>query len=209
MDLDKKEIVMLKHYESLFCNYAFDEYDIRGFLMFIREHIREENKYPCILEFSDLIAHPRRSRGIVATAIKNAIDNDYATYDGKKVKKYNGISEERWKREWKTLFSELGLEMNKRLMDEITICVCSMANGSTYDDNQGHTGVLYLGFSKNKIALVTTEGGKDSLHVSFFVYSGLSIDVDWHDAYFGSWVSEAVREDTVLKLRDDTGKYFI
>lgn len=209
MDLDKKESVILKHYEKLFYEYAFDEYDIRGFLMFIREHIREEKKYPCILEFSDLIAHPRRSRGIVATAIKSAIDNDYATHDGKKVKQYNGINEERWKSEWKKLFNELGIKMSKRLIDEITICVCSMANGSIYDDNQGHTGVLYLGFSKNKVTLVTTEGNKDSLHISFFVYSGLSIDVDWHDAYFGPWVSEAIRENTTLKLRDDSGKYFI
>ena len=66
-------------------------------------------------------------------AIKQAIDNQYETYDNNKtVKGYNGTTEDSWKNEWKMLFGELGILYNKRLMDEITLCICSLASGSVY-----------------------------------------------------------------------------
>lgn len=206
MQFDKKEKHMLQHYNKLFDSFLFDEYDVLGFLMLIREHIRNANPYPCILEFADLIAHRERTRGQVLGAIKAAIDNNYETYDGKRVKGYNGIKEARWKSEWKKLLAELNISVNKRLLDEMTICICSLANGSKYDDGIGHAGILYLEFSKNKIALITTEGGSDSLHISFFVYSGLEFDVD-RKYGFGKWITETIRENGILKMRDESGDY--
>lgn len=206
MQLDKKEKQMLQHYTKLFDSFLFDEYDVLGFLMLIREHIRNANLYPCILEFADLIAHRNRTRGQVLGAMKAAIDNNYKTYDGKRVKGYNGIKEARWNSEWKKLLAELNISVSKRLLDEMTICICSLANGSKYDDGIGHAGVLCLGFSKNKIALITTEGGSDSLYISFFVYSGLEFDVD-RKYDFGEWITETVRKNGILKMRDESGDY--
>ena len=197
---------MLQHYNKLFESFIFDEYDVLGFLMLIREHIRKDNPYPCILEFADLIAHRERTRGQVLGAIKAAIDNNYETYDGKRVKGYNGIDEARWKSEWNRLLTELNISVNKRILDEMTICICSLANGSKYNDGIGHTGILYLGFSKNKIALITTEGESDSLHISFFVYSGLEFSVD-RKYSFGRWITETVRENGILKMKDESADY--
>lgn len=206
VQLDEKQKQMLQHYNKLFDEFLFDEYDILGFLMLIREHIRDGNPYPCILEFADLIAHRARTRGQVLGAIKAAIDNNYETYDGRRVKGYNGINEARWKSEWSILLSELNITVNKRLLDEITICICSLANASKYDDGIGHTGILYLGFSNNKIALITTEGEGDSLHISFFVYSDLEFDVN-RKYGFGKWITETVRENGILKMKDALGNY--
>lgn len=207
MQLDQKEKLILRHYNQLFDEFLFDEYDILGFLMLIREHIRKGNLYPCILEFSDLIAHHNRDRGLVFDAIKAAIDNGYKTSDGKRVIGYNGISETRWKSEWNNLLTELNITVNKKLLDEITICICSLANGSRYDDKKnGHGGILYLRFSNDKIVLITTEGEKKSLHVSFFVYSNLNIDVGKkYDS--GQWISETIRENGILKMKDELGNY--
>ena len=49
---DKK---ILDHYKYLFDNYLFDEYDVLGFLIFIREQI-DASTCHFIQEFADLIA---------------------------------------------------------------------------------------------------------------------------------------------------------
>lgn len=49
MQLNQKESLMLRHYSKLLDEFLFDEYDILGFLMLIRERIRKEKTYPCIL----------------------------------------------------------------------------------------------------------------------------------------------------------------
>jgi hypothetical protein len=209
MQLDNKEKIMLAHYDGLFQKFLFDEYDVLGFLMLVREHIRnEKNKYPCILEFADLIAHRKRNQGKVITAIKAAMDNNYQTYDGKHVIGYHGIDEKSWKKEWTELFTDLNIQLNIRLLDEITICICSLANGSKYKDAYGHAGILYLAFSKNRIALITTEGGGDSLHVAFFVYTVSDRDIQDKNE-LGCWISETVRDDGILRMRDEVGNFVL
>ena len=42
MQLNQKETLMLRHYSKLLDEFLFDEYDILGFLMLIRERIRKE-----------------------------------------------------------------------------------------------------------------------------------------------------------------------
>lgn len=206
MQFDEKQKQMLKHYAKLFEEFAFDEYDIMGFLMVVREEIRKENSYPFILEFADLIAHRKRNRGKIADAIKVAIDNNYETCDGGRVKDYEGIDETGWKKEWEKLLPELNIAVNKRLLDEITICIFSLANGSNYDDEAGHAGIVRLGFGENKIALTTTEGKNNSLYVTFFLYSGLALDVDVKYDY-NKWIGETVRENGVLRMKDGDGNY--
>lgn len=207
IQLDNKEKQMLKHYNRLFVEFLFDEYDILGFFMLIREHIRKGNPYPCILEFADMIAHRARDRGQVLDAITVAIDNNYKTYDGKRVVDYKGIDKTRWKSEWKNLLNELNISINKRLLDEITICIFSLANGSKYDDGVGHVGILFLTFSNKKASLMATEGMSDSLSVTFFEYSDLWFDNIDRKYVFGKCISETVRENGTLKMKDEFGDY--
>lgn len=174
IQLDPKEAVMLQHYKKLFINYSFDEYDILGFLMLVRRFI--QSGYVCILEFADLVAHRLRDRGKAMTCISSAIDNDYETYDGKKVKGYHGIDECSWKIEWQQLFTDLGMMLNERLLKEITICVFSLAHGSEYKDIKGHHGYLVLSRGRNNIlALSTTEGNPNSLYIFFVFYEILNL----------------------------------
>ncbi len=154
-----------------------------------------------------MIAHYERDRGLVFDAIKTAIDNGYKTTDGKRIIDYKGIDETTWISEWDGLLTELNISVNKRLLDEITICICSLANGSSYyNEKSRHSGIMYLGFSENKIALVTTEGERNSLHITFFVYSGISLNVD-RKYDFGKWIGETVRENGSLRMRDKSGDY--
>ena len=172
MNLDDKEEVMIRHYSAIFKRHCFDEYDVLGFLIVIRRLIRSNNTYRGILEFADLIAHRERDRGQAFNAVKQAIENEYATFDGKKVIGYEGITESEWKNEWKNLCSELKIPYTKQLIDEITLCVCSLANGSLYKKGNDHIGKMYIAVDSNTVALMTTEGKKDSLSVGFLCIKG-------------------------------------
>ena len=176
--LDFKEQIMIKHYKKLFVEHSFDEYDILGFLILVRRLIRNINEYNGILEFADLIAHRERDRGQAFEAMDHAIKKHYATYDGKTVIGYEGITQEEWKKAWKKLCSELSIPYSKRLLDEITLCVCSLAHGSIYQKADRYLGKMYVAIDSETVALVTTEGKKDSLSVGFFVYKGISAEME-------------------------------
>ena len=204
MELDAKEKMMISHYSSIFTDYNFDEYDVLGFLIVVRRLIRNNRKYRNILEFADLIAHRERDRGRAYNAMKQAISNQYAIEDKEKiVKGYNGITEDSWKNEWKKLFNELDILYSKRLMDEITLCVCSLANGSVYRKNEQSIGKMYVGLDTETIALLTTEGGNDSLSVGFFVYKGITAEAR-SDYEFPqeSFETKRIDGDLVLMTKD-------
>lgn len=69
-----KNNIILEHYKKLFTNYMFDEYDILGFLIFIREQI-DKSTCQFIQEFADLIAHRTRNQGIIRENIVRSINN--------------------------------------------------------------------------------------------------------------------------------------
>ena len=202
--LDIKEKVMLQHYEELFDKFLFDEYDILGFLMLIRRFVR--NKYDAIVEFADLIAHRKRDRGKVMESISVAIESNYETYNGKKIKGYHGIDEQQWAVEWEGLFNDLDLKMNSRLLKEITICIFSLAQGSEYEDKTGkHHGYLMLIRGKNNtLSLSTTEGESNSLYICFSLLNDIEYNEKRTDFIYMNPV-ETVRIEGKLRLKDEKG----
>lgn len=98
-NMDEKAIKILEHYKIIIENENFDEYDILGFLIFSRNYLDKNLK--CIGEFTDLIVHRNRDRGIVMNNIKNTIKNNYAyNEETNKVIDYKGIGEKEWGDEW-------------------------------------------------------------------------------------------------------------
>lgn len=76
MNYDEKERLMIAHYFGLLAENNFTEYDILGFLMVLRREMDKE-KYKYIHDFSNLIAHRNRDKGVAMDAIKGAIDSNY------------------------------------------------------------------------------------------------------------------------------------
>jgi hypothetical protein len=208
MNLDDKEEVMIRHYSTIFKSHCFDEYDVLGFLIVIRRLIRSNNTYRGILEFADLIAHRERDRGQAFNAVKQAIENEYATYDGKKVIGYEGITESEWKSEWESLCGELKIPYTKQLIDEITLCICSLANGSLYKKGNDHIGKMYIAVDSDTVALMTTEGKKDSLSVGFFVYKGISAEVKKGYEFPGISIETKRVNDRLVLVADDNECFF-
>ena len=178
--MDDKAKKILEHYRKVIEDEKFDEYDILGFLIFIRSYL--DKNMNIIREFSDLVAHRERNKEIVMTNIRNTIINRYA-YDENlnKVIGYSGISQEEWKNEWYKVGKIFNITLNEKIIKEITLCIYSLAQKTKYEDRSGNVGYIeFLAQSKfNNIGLATTEGRKDSLYICFTKYKGFNINENY------------------------------
>ena len=163
-----KDNVILNHYKYILENYLFDEYDILGFLIYIRENL-DKSSCHSILEFCDLIAHRKRNQGIIRENLVNSINKKYETNKNNKVKGYNGIVWKTWLKEWKKVQEDFGIDIlkdNQKLLKQITICIISLAQDSKYYDKDVIIGTVMPVIAKgNYLCLTTTEGKLDSLFV--------------------------------------------
>lgn len=207
MDIKEKQI--MKHYKEMIEKREFDEYDILGFLIFIRRHL-EDDVHPNIKEFSNLIAHRERDRGHVNECIVTAIANEYETEQGsKKVIGYHGMNYEDWVEEWKDFGMKHDIFFEESTIEEITLCTFSLAQFTTYNDVQGRgSGVVELFIGKdNSMALTTTEGKRDSFYVCFAKFGCFKPCREIFAGYLKNPV-EAIREEGKLRLRDLEGYIF-
>lgn len=164
--MDDKEKLMLEHYKKIIENREFDEYDILGFLIFIRNKITKTD-YPYIYEFSDLIAHRHRNQGLIFTNIKNAIDTNYeCKKNSNTIKKYKGIGRNRWNSQWRKLGNNFHILISNDLIKEITVCIFSLAQKTEYESKNSNLGKIELAIdSKNNLCMVTTEKNRNSIYV--------------------------------------------
>ena len=203
-NMDIKEQKMLQHYKNIIENRTFDEYDILGFLIFIRRHLENGQKY--IRDFADLIAHRERKWGLAVNCIKVAIDNQYQTEDdGKKVKDYHGMDYSIWSHEWKELGLKQNIVINDELIQEITLCIFSLAQHTKYDDKSNHAGKMDLFQGQdNSLALTTSENKPGSLFVCFAKTPAFNFVRELSAGYLRKPV-ETVREKGELRLMDEDG----
>jgi len=202
--MDKKEKVILEHYKKIIENRKFDEYDILGFLIFVRRHIESDCNY--IQEFADLIAHRERDRGIVTSCISAAIDNQYKTKsDGKQITGYNGIKIETWNKQWEKLGKKLNIDLDEKVIEEITLCIFSLAQFTQYDDKKGHSGKIDIFQNRSgAILLTTSENKSDSSYIGF---AKIGHYVFERELSAGRLVKpvETIRDQGELRLRDEDG----
>lgn len=207
--MDVKEIQIMKHYKEMLENRLFDEYDVLGFLIFIRRHLNDTN-YPHIKEFTHLVAHRNRDRGHVKDCIVVAIENEYRTENGsRKVVGYHGMEYNEWMEEWRRFGIEFNFDIDETLIEELTLCIFSLAQFTEYNDVNGRgLGVLKLFIGNdNSLALTTTEGKRDSLYVCFVKFGNFNPCRTIDAGYLRNPV-EAVRVDGKLRLRDEEGFIF-
>lgn len=202
--MDAKEEKMLEHYKNVIENRFFDEYDILGFLIFIRRHLNKDNVY--IREFADLIAHRERDRGLVVNCITASIENDYQTGKGsKKVIGYNGLHYEQWENEWILFGKGFGIVFDEKIVKEITLCIFSLIHFTQYNDKKGHSGKIDL-FQGNdgSLALATSTDDSHSPFVCFAKLDNVNFVRELPAGYIRKPV-ETIRENGQLQLLDDDG----
>lgn len=204
MTFDKKEQKILEHYKTLLESSLFDEYDILAFLIFMRRHMGRD-RYPYLRDFADLIAHRGRDRGIAMDAISGAIENGYSLVQGqKKIEGYHGIDREKWKQEWIDLASRFDFTINENIIAEATMCIFSLAQFTTYNNEQHHANMELFQSSDHCLALATTEGNPDSIYICFSKYGPFQFAKEYPGGHITDPV-EAVRVDGILRLKDKNG----
>ncbi len=132
-NIDEKAKKILLHYKNIIEDRSFDEYDILGFLIFIRGII-PENEYNYIHEFCNTIAHRNRDRGIIYNSVRCAIESNYELKNNLLIiKNYSGIKEETWYKQWNKAGMSLDININMEIIKDITLCVFSLVQNSIYD----------------------------------------------------------------------------
>lgn len=197
-----KNQIIFNHYKYIIENGLFDEYDILGFLIFIREQI-DNSTCQFIYEFCNLIAHRKRDQGIIRDNIVNAINNSYEVNSKKHVKNYNGIEWKTWVNEWKIVSEKLKIDIlkdNKKILKEMTICIISLAQDTKYYDKDVCIGKVeaYIDGCKN-LCLITTEGRSDSLMIGLMKCGPFKNIVDNDDGFI-NYSLETKRENNKLIL---------
>ena len=205
MGFDKKARFIFEHYNKILKERLFDEYDILGFLIFIREHI-DNSKYPYIKDVADLIAHRSRNWGKVMECIDAAIAHDHETLPGTNVAKgYSGMDYSKWEKEWFDLSAEFEIALSSPIIIEITVCVFSLAQSTEYvGKKSGNKGKIELcQGNDNCLALVSVADGKDSPYICFSKVGSF----EYKKQYFWGIIDEpveAVRIDGNLRLKTAT-----
>ena len=199
MAMDNKAVHIFEHYKYLIENRLFDEYDILGFLIFIRSYLKKK-KYPLIYDYCDLIAHRMRNCGRTMESIEQAIQNNYETLpNSKAVKGYTGITKEQWDEEWSRFGIEYKIHLSLEAISEIVLCIFSLTQFTTYTSDKG-SGIITLWQEKGgSLSLNTAEGRPDSYYVCFSKYGPYEF-LREHETEQINTVVETRRVGTVLQL---------
>ena len=169
--MDQKAEAILTHYRNIISRNAFDEYDILGFLIFIRSYI-DKDTYPSIYEICNLVAHRNRDRGTVMSCIKAAYDNEYKTSLGSNVViGYQGIPKSTWIDEWGGIGSAFQINMTSQTIAELMLCLFSLVQDTEYSYQNAMTKIVgkievFQG-QDGVLALATTELSGKSPYVCF------------------------------------------
>lgn len=132
--MNEKELNNLNHYKYLIENRKFDEYDIMGFLVLIREYI-DQNAFPIFFDIANGTAHRTRNRGIIYDSIYNAMLNSYTIDQNGLVVGYNGFLDEDWKKECLNISKRFNIKITPIISTELAICMFSIIHRSTYITN--------------------------------------------------------------------------
>lgn len=116
---------IIKHYVELFNNHMFDEYDVAGFLIIIRnDNLRA--KQPYIYDFANIVAHRTRTEGVAFNAMKKAIDNKFAINLKGRVIGFCGPSYASLKKEIESLADKYGYICDEEFCKEFILCLMSI-----------------------------------------------------------------------------------
>lgn len=189
--MDRKIQQSLRHYLELFANRKFDEYDVYGFLILVRDNVTG-----WLHDFSDLVAHRKREKGKIYNVIEKALLNSgqdgeiVLEQDGKTVKGYRGIQNNALQNEIKKFAKTYGYNLKKDILDEIVLCIFSIAHLSEYYFDDLGFSRMRLTIENNNELMLNTEinyGGdwKGTIGFAKLKYNPIQLKDEW-------WLNEPI-----------------
>lgn len=132
--MNAKELINLEHYRYLIENRKFNEYDIIGFLVLIREHL-DQKINPIFYDIANGTAHRKRNKGRIYDSIYFAILNHYRINNKNQVNGYDGILKEEWDKECLNIGKQFNIKITPIVFKELAICMMSIIHRSEYVTN--------------------------------------------------------------------------
>ena len=133
--MNEKELNNLEHYKQLIENRKFDEYDIMGFLVLIREYL-DSKKNPIIFDIANGTAHRKRNKGKIYDCIYFAIQNNYSIDKNGHVEGYHGVFDSEWKLECTNLSKQFNIKITPIISTELAVCMFSIIHRSRYETDK-------------------------------------------------------------------------
>lgn len=202
--MDEKEKSMMKHYLKLFSTKNFDEYDVYGFLILIRDHAKGWLK-----DFSHLIAHRVREKGKLYNLLEKVLlesgENGeiVLNQDGKTVKGYKSLQINSLQNEIRQFVSKHNYVLDADTLDQIVLCIFSIAHLSECKfDNLGMARMRLIINNKKELWLcaeIKYDGGwKGTISFAGLKYNPINV------SSIGWWLNKPIEV-----LRHDNKKIYI
>lgn len=160
MNFDSKENQLVKAMALNLLRQTFEETDILGFLILMRQHL-DKGDYPILHDLGDFIAHRERNRGdavddagALHSAFESSNPNLLFTHKEAIFRLFNPehICDGQIQAELNHLFNELGYSGTKaEVLDEIALYIFSILQQVILKDkNQSYLGKFVLGQNQTK-----------------------------------------------------------
>ena len=178
--MNEKELKNLEHYRRLIENRKFDEYDIIGFLILIREYIVEKNN-PIFFDIANGTAHRERNRGIIYESIYKANLNNYSLDKNNHVENYKGINDNDWKKECENISMQFNIKITPIIAVELAVCMFSIIHRSKFITNKKSlknvvqiNGSIEMRTGQNELYIITSDD-IEKLSVCFMIIKNVKI----------------------------------
>lgn len=205
--MNEKEKINLKHYKKLIESRRFDEYDIMGFLMLIREYINQKMN-PIIFDIANGTAHRKRNKGKIYDSMYHAVLNNYLINKDGKVEGYHGVLNSEWKQEYLNLSEQFDIKITPIISTELAVCMFSIIHRSKFETDKKSRnnrmkikGSIELATSENSLYMMTSDD-INKITICFMIIE--NIEIIKKDDFIMNPV-ETYRKNKFLYLRTDNG----
>jgi len=119
----------LKYYKKIFEEDIFSEYDVKGFLIFLRKYKYIEKSI--LKDFANAVAHSEFESGKIVDSALKAFVNGVKINDGKVVD-YHGFTEEDIVKEVEDIFEKINYNCNEKIVHEVVFCLYFIINDMSF-----------------------------------------------------------------------------
>lgn len=151
--MDRKELQLINDYYDKFSSGSFDEKDFYGFLMLVKEHVKNNQ---IIQDLTDFIVHREKCTGYAKTYLdecKELINNLGKAKVRKKIEPIFSFKEIR--SGFNALFQQLGLEkLSIETINDFVLCIISLLQNVKIVSGSLHKEIGYLSFAASSKELI-------------------------------------------------------
>lgn len=164
--MDKKGTGIFEYYYNKFTERNFDEKDVLGFLLFVKEHA-QDNKV--IMEIGNFIVHRENYSGHVKVYFERCQEIIHNLGKGKKEKIENLFSFKEIRNNFNSLFVEQGVDkLPPEVINDFILCIISLLQNVKLVSGSSNKKVGHLSFAASSKELFLM-GNMKVLHKGRFI----------------------------------------